>query len=443
MKFNRNLYSVNLHDHFWFIFIFALVIRLLYIIVFYYPGISEEFADDKAYMNIAENLLQQGFWLSDLEMLGSYSGVVGPGIGWILYPVVAIFGSNWLAVFIYVAVGSAFIPVLIYKLAGFLYNQRVALFAAFMGIIYVPFIRYTLSAGKDIWMTLFLLLVVYVLLRQKNKWNGFLYFLLIGFLYTFLFHLDERFLIFAPFILLFFLSETGLSPGKRYLKAITFTSLVVLMTIPWVVRNYQVYDRVILISVRTAPYTEKIFGYEPVEYFPAHEGRWKIPEATLDSIKNNQIENPDQLKKIKTPQQIDAIKKGILPEDFTYWETVWSSFINFWEPIDLVYSYYQTGHRFDGRWSLRHNLSVGFTYGVMLLFSLVGLFYLYKRNKSISNLFLIILIIYMSLHIFLIPFTNSRYRLPLEPIIIIYGSYGLIKALSFFNNKIRKVFFGN
>ena len=227
----------------------------------------------------------------------------------------------------------------------------------------------------------------------------------------------------------------------RLSKAFLFSALVIIFSSPWLIRNYKVYNRVILVSIRTAPYTEKLLRYEHIDYTVPHEGRWYISETRIDSIKNNLIKNPEQLEKIKTPQQIDAIKKGVLPHNFNYLETIWSSFLNFWEPVDFLYGYYQTGHRFDGKWSFKHNLSIGFSYGIMLLFSLFGFYYLFRKNKEYSILFLSVILIYMLLHILLIPYTNSRYRLPLEPIIIIYGSYGLIKIFSTYSKRIKHFFF--
>lgn len=420
------------------IFISAVLVRLFYVYLSYYPGFYETLSDDIAYMNLAQNILEQGFWLKDLEILGSYSSVVGPGIGWIILPVVAILGNNWLAIFIYVSFGSALIPVFIYKIAQELYANGIALFASLIAIFYVSFIKYTLSTGKDLWMTLLLIVVIYLFVRQrKDKAIHLMSFL--GMAYVVLVHIDERMLIFAPVFVFFILLDKKFVFSIRWKKSLLFTGLVILFMIPWLVRNYQVYNRIILVSVRTNPYTEKIFGYTEKQYFPSHEGRWFIREGKIDSIRQGIIDNPiEQVKKIKSQQHVDAIKSGILPTKFNYWQTCWSSFLNFWEPIDVVYGYYQTGYRFDGKWSLKHNLSVGLTYGVMLIFSLFGFYYLFRRERYFTIFFLSLILLYMLVHVFAIPFTNSRYRLPIEPIIIIYGSYGLY--IVFWKKSLRERF---
>lgn len=427
------------------IFSLAFLVRLVYIAIFYYPDIAKSFSDDLAYMNMTQNIIEQGFWLTNLESLGSYSGAVGPGIGWILLPVVAVFGANWLAVFIYVAIGSALISVLIYKIALFLYNKRIALFASIYSIFFISFMKYTISSGKDIWMTLLFLFTIYLIIRLDEKSKRFvLYTVLSAFIYTVLFHLDERFLILSP-VLFLFLTIKNLKPLKLEIKKpLIFTLFVLLLTLPWTLRNYKVYKRVLFVSVRTAPLTENLIGYEPKEYLSSNKDRWYISETKIDSISKGLIPERELLMDMDK-QQINAIKMGITPKPYNYWQIVWASFINFWEPVDFKYSYYHDGYRFDGKWSFKHNISTGLTYGIVLIFSIIGLFYLFNKNRRINYLLIFLTLTYFFIHLFLIPFTKYRYRLPIEPIVIIYGCYGifimfnLLKFHLYNNRKIKNI----
>lgn len=405
-----------------YLFVSALVVRLIYITFLYSNDFHNNLSDDIAYMNLADQMIKQGIFVTDLENLGLYSSVVGPGIGWLLIPVILLFGTNWLPVFITTAIISSIIPALIYRLSKLLVSQNAAFLAGTWSVFYMPFVKYTLSAGKDIWMTLLLILLILSLFRLKKNPRTVLL-IAISIIYTFLFHLDERFLLISPLIIIYFLFFTGLGKSTRFKQTALFIAFVLLLSIPWTIRNHIVYDKIILISVRTAPYTDKIFGYTPIEYFPSHEGRWYLSPKQLDSIQNDEIVS--EIEKTLEPQHIDAIKNGNLPHKFTSWETMKATFVNFWQPIDLQPSYYQSGFRFDPMWSLKHNLSIGLTYGVILLFSLYGIYMFFKNYHPDFFFIILLILLYSAIHVFLIPFTHYRYRIPIDPYIIILGCYGI------------------
>lgn len=409
------------------IFLISLLVRIAYLVLTYTPKSYQSLSDDLAYMNLAVNMVKHGLFILHTEELCLTAKIVGPGIGWLIFPVIYAFGENWLALFIYTAFISSFIPAFIYLLAKTIYTHRIAVFAAFWGIVYILFLKYTLTAGKDIWMTLLLLISIYISVKQINKTKYIFQVILLSFIVSLLIHLDERYIFFIPLFFIFLLLYGSKKRNIKLIKSFFFGFLVLVFMAPWLIRNYSIHKKIILISLRTAHYSDKILGYEKIEYFPSHDGRWYISPSQIDSIKNNSIKS--YIEKKLLPQHVEAIKKGIVPHKFTNFETCFSSFINFWEPVDFCYSYYQTGYRFDGKWSLKHNLSSAFFYGIMLIFSIIGFYLLYKKQKIIIGYILSFILIYTLLHTFMIPFTTYRYRLPLDPYIIIAGSYGIIYTL--------------
>jgi 4-amino-4-deoxy-L-arabinose transferase-like glycosyltransferase len=413
----------------WHIFIGAIIVRVAYLALFYSPDYYKNLSDDIAYMNLAVEMINQGIFITDLEQLGLYSSIVGPGIGFLILPVVLVFGKNWLAVFIYTSVVSALIPVLIYKLGKLLSTSYVAVFAALWAIIYVPLIKLNLSCGKDVWMTLLFTAIIYLFLHPNFK-KGFKYIIYSAILYVLLIHVDERFLVISPVLFIWLIWNIKIDLKYRVRRTVMFILVCIVFSVPWIVRNYITYDRVVLISVRTAGFTDKLFGYEPKEYFPTHEGRWYLSESQIDSVKNSLFNNAI-LKKVEQ-QQIDAIREGKIPHKFSYAETVMASFINFWEPIDINKGYYQTGYRYDPAWSFKHNISVFFTYGVMLLFFFFGIWRLWITRPNELKLIISLILIYSLVHALFIPFTVFRYRIPIDPLIIILGWM----AITYFGQKI-------
>lgn len=407
--------------------ILALAIRLLYVFGLYTPDYYLNLSDDLAYMNLAIQLGEQGFWLTNLQQLGTYSSIIGPGIGWFIFPVVSLFHGSWLALFIYTALIGSLIPVVTYKLALLLFDKRIALISGLWASLYFLHIKYTLSAGKDLWMTLLLLTIIYLTVRYRLT-EKIKYLFGSAILYTLLIHLDERFLILSILFLGFFILVDR-NKSRPFLRPLLFVVTVSMLSLPWLIRNYRVYNRVILISVRTAPITEKIFGYSHISYFPSHEGRWFLSNAQLDSVKQGMVSRNIR-KKLESEQQVEAIKKGILPHRFSYTEKILSNFINFWEPFDFNAGYYQTGYRYDGRWSLKHNLITLTSYATLLLLFPLGFWLLYRKKRFLALYLLAIMLLYFLPHFLLIHFTTYRYRAPLDPLIIIIGCAGIYFAFS-------------
>jgi hypothetical protein len=136
--------------------------------------------------------------------------------------------------------------------------------------------------------------------------------------------------------------------------------------------------------------------------------------------------------------QIKAMKNGILPHRFSKLESAWSVFQILWKPVDFNRGYSTTGYRYDGVWSLRHNLSVGLTYGLLLPFALYGIILLFRQRWKIAIFLTSILCYHTLIHVLFIPFTRNRYRIPIDAVIIILGIYGMLEV---FNRiKLKKLF---
>ena len=139
-------------------------------------------------------------------------------------------------------------------------DKKTSVFAGIWAVFYLFYFHYVPSPGKDIWMAFFMIFLLYLLIKLfiKHEFNYKKYLLFI-LMYVISFHLDERYVVFGPFILLFILyKETDAFKKFRIKKSLVFVFLVILLMIPWSVRHYQKYDRIIILTPRTQPYTDKI-----------------------------------------------------------------------------------------------------------------------------------------------------------------------------------------
>jgi hypothetical protein len=154
--------------------------------------------------------------------------------------------------------------------------------------------------------------------------------------------------------------------------------------------------------------------------------RYKLSQEKIDSILNGHQNIKDNAGRSINPQQLDAmIIHNKIPYPFSYFENALMSIRTLWKPIDITYNYTTGGYRFDGKWSLRHNIAVGLTYGILLPFMIIGLWKLFKTKKELAIFFIAIIVYHTIIHALFIPFTRFRYRVPIDFLVIMLGCYGI------------------
>lgn len=412
------------------LFFAALLLRLAYVGFAYATNAMATFADDLGYFYLAENIVERGkmFYDTDIHL---YAEMLGPGLPWLNATTMLVFGQNWMGLFLVSSLASAFITLFIYKVAVIVADRRTAILAGLWSVFYFFYISFSASAGKEAWMSLFLIVVLYLLLKlfylKEFSWK---LFALLAFVYTYSFHFDERYLIFSPFIFLYILYWEKEGFRKfQVKKALLFTLLVLILTIPWTIRNYNEFDRLVLVSVRTAPFTDKIFGYENDtyimdNYYGEESDFFYIHEHQIDSVIQGQITVTDGGYKI-SEQQRQAMSRGHMPAPLTGIKAFWIRVKDMHRPFQIGGEYQRTGYFYYEK-SFRHNLVSFVFYGIVFFFSFPGFYFLYKRNKHHFYLLMTAIVVFTLLHGLLIPYTHWRYRLPLDAIFIIVGALGLL-----------------
>jgi hypothetical protein len=407
------------------IFVLALILRLSFAIFAYYfiPHM-----ETNLYYELAQEIIKQGKVLYDTS--DPYYEVVGPVIPWLNALTMLVFGKNYLGLYIISALGSSLLPFFTYKTARLFLNKKVSTFAGVYSVFYLFYFHYIPSPGKDIWMAFCLVFLMYLLIKLfVNKEFSYFNYIFFPIIYVISFHLDERFVVFGPFLLFFILySETNKFRIFQIKKTLLFSVLVVVLMIPWSIRHYQKYDKVIILTPRTEPYTDKIFGYEPKEEYFSDDfndvkGRYYIHDYQIDSIINGKKAYTDGGHQISYEQR-EAMRKGKRPAPLTGINAFWSRIRTMFEPFQFEGRFERTGYFYYEK-SLRQNIATFLFYGIILIFSFPGFYFLSKINKTIFYLFMGTIIIYTLIHALAIPYTNWRYRLPLDSLFIITGWIGI------------------
>jgi len=394
------------------ILVIALVFRFAFVLVLNPEGIY--FSDTRHYDRAARNLLQgEGFGekydrspLYPLFMAGVYG----------------LLGTSFVAMRIVEALLGVLLCYLIFRIGERLFDRKVALVAAAIAAIFPHFL---LIVGILYPTNLFTVLIAASIffLLHGDEHHSFGYYALSGGLAGAA-TLTTPALFFAlPFWFLWLLVGAKQGGGYRVASAALFLILFAAVLTPWTLRNYQKYDRFVL--VRPVPHT----AFPDLENVDSHKTQ----------IENGFNETTEYLKAHPTGTDEDAIPN------------IMKKYLN--HPVESIqYSITELGHfwslypdRLDtknknyvkevkekdsrivsakpsGFWRL---VKIG-SIAVMLptfLFAVIGLVstHPFRRKKILILLTILAISFGYSLIV-----AEVRYRIPLEPYILMFTAAGLI-----------------
>lgn len=405
----------------------AFIIRIIYSIIAYSNNVMANYSDDNAYFHFGSEVLKQGVFVNDLQSLGTTASVIGPGIGWLLAAEFLIVGNNYLNIFILNSILSTLLVLsVLLILKNINCSKNIIYITSLICCLYPYYIMNVPTAGKEIWLYLMLSILTLLIIRILNNNQRLIYFILFSIVSFLLIHVDERYVPYIPLFYIFLIFKKHEPINKfSYKIKITLSILIfVLLCLPWLVRNYYIYSRIIIISVRTNNITEKIFGYDDKEYIARDSfPRGFISIEGIDSIKLGLITKNYYGEELH-PNVISDIRNGSFPHKHSILENMCTSFISLWQPFNIKGIYYDGGYRYKV-WSLKHNLIIGLSYGIILALSFYGYFLLYKKNKFVALIFGLAIVLHTLIHVLFIPFSQARYRIPIDFILIICAAFAL------------------
>ena len=399
---------------------------LLRIIYAYFTGYQEIPAqgDVVTYDEYALAILNKADWLTNPDFPGHYRPPVYPMFLAIIY---SIFGvENLFAIYFFQAIISTLTVYYIFKLSSSIFDEKksfLSLFWAGFYIFYLWYARMIMRETLIIFLIIFSFYHLWIFLKNKEKKHYLKSINLWKFMiaFTILLHTDPRYLFYIPFIsILFVIYKKNIWIGIKQYSGVL--GILILLLVPWSIRNYIAYDGFVLINTRTIDARQEnisirleiLSGSEVTQLinknYPTDEERALIKKG----------KNPNN----RSRDEIDIIKKDVYaPSTFIgkrlyRLKEMWIPF-RFWSDYEIFPSAY-----FKGPWSLKHNIvSISF-YGTLIPFVFYALFCLTgERNKGI--LFLIFPIFIQALLHFLM-YGIERYRLHIDSFIIILACYGMV-----------------
>ncbi len=350
--------------------------------------------DQTSYDEYAKRIVE-GHWLTEPV---SYREV---GYPFYLSIVYRIAGHSYLAGRIGNAIIGALACVLIFLLAGRIFGTAEAYLAGLWSIFYFHFIFYTLFILRETLIVLLMALMLLLLLEAIRE-KGRRYTVLSSLIYVLLIHTDARYLFYAPFLAAYFWIASGSHRAALSRNAWFFLIFLIAM-IPWQYRNYRTYHTFVLVNTRTFVWSAS----------QSQAPRVSLPADSLEKI--------DDAEKQAAVRELRGFRRKLY--DFT----------EFFRVVRFRGEIRAGSTRYEKPWSLLHNISSLVTYGSLIPFFLFGYFTILRRRMLEAYLLLLPLVAHTILH--LIKWGRTRYRVPIEPVLIIVACYGFLELWRRYRNR--------
>lgn len=380
------------------LFFTAFILRIIFL--FLLPNNS--FPDSQTYINAGKDLFNFGIIKFDNVMP--------------LYPIYTfLIGSECAIKWIDIIISSINV-LLIYRLSELLYsNKTLSLVSGLIAAFYPFFIFYSVSVLTE---TLYIFFVLLIFISfYKKKFISASIFLVLSILLRPIFDLLSIFLI-------IFFSYYYFNSGilKTIQRIVFYVIIYVLMMLPWWIHQYSKYGEFVRLNLG-----------DGIVLYSGNNPLNKSGGGVLDPIKGpdmdmsffDSIDNPIEKNKQMKAKALNYINSN--PINFIKMMGV--KFIRFWRLWPYSPQYEKPVYM----------VASVFSYGICLLFSLGYLINL--TVNELKKIFPILMIISYLCLIHMVTISSIRYRLPIEPFLIIFASKFLFSfklIIKFGNNFFAK-----
>ncbi len=402
------------------LFVVAFLARIVAALFYYSLTGSVGWSDDWEYLRYAQAVLATGPAVPQMGLDGSW---VGPGWPLMLAVIMWLSGGGYWLAFVFNALFGATSCVLLFRIADSLFNRRIALLSSAWLMIYVPSMIYVPTLLKENFTIMHLALIVYLALTVRSAARPMFRVVLLAAVFTWFLHVDERYLIYTPVLLLWVVFARQGTARQRVALAAVFVVTFIVVMVPWQVRNAQVYKRFILLTPRMEMVTSRlpIIGTDSplvqFEYFDRH-----IAPAVIDSLAagHDVVSIPaGEARRIRT-----AISYGLHPHDYGFWERVYEESVEYWAAFRFRAALIADGYVLEPPWKLHRNVAYILCYGMLLPFFVIGTGFLIRRRMWWHLLLPGLLLVNYLVHV-LVVFAIYRYRVQLDFLLIMIAMFGV------------------
>lgn len=365
----------------------------------------EVIASDAIYYNDRAVSILEG---KGFSVQGKPTTFKEPFYSFFLAAIYYLFGQSYMVVRIVQAVLGALSCVIIFLIARRLFDNAAAVISALIASFYPVLIKSAELLFTENLYAFLLILTIFFLLKYIQD-GGYQNLALSAFALG-IASLTRSVAILMPFFIIAVISKIFVSQGrgtkKIVISAVVLMVFFILPIIPWAVRNWKVNHRFIPVSTTLGiglytsyvPKEGKLYGFTAADDVVAKSELLGSEAAQSDFL------TEEALKYIKN-NPMRVLKLEVLKTAY------------FWSVFD---------------WEVIGNGVYNFMYAFIAPFFVLGIFANSRRFDELMPLYLPIV---YSFIISLVFYGSPRYRLPIEPYIIIIAAAGLVDFMRRFDKK--------
>jgi hypothetical protein len=395
-----------------FFLVFGILVRIAFALYMWLTNGLNVAADQMDYIQYAQQMSLQGPFVMDVSQLTAFCG---PGFPFLVFVLMS-FSKSPIVVIIINIILSGLTLWIHYLTAKNLISKNAAIVVLAISAVYVPFFIFSGYVLKETLLYFCLSMIVYLLTLKNQKYI----IILAAFFFVWAFHIDERYLLYTQFLLIPIFAK------RRKLKDVFIACLwLLLFSAPWLIRNYQVYDRVVIV-------TERFMS--PIDRYTGIANRLNNRESgfhkRLIEVRDSTL-NGEQVHFLSSRERVvvQSIKDGLIPHDYTKLEKFKYNLASFWSPIRTKPMFINSGWKYAKARSMSMNLIYGTFMIPLIAFLFIALFISAKRRDWLILFFGVLLLYHTLAHVILIS-GLGRYRFPLDNILILTAVWGLFQMLN-------------
>jgi len=387
----------------WVLVALTFLLRFSYTCYAYSTHGTENWKDDWEYLSYGQEIAEGNWHPVHPKREGEFM-TVGPAMPILIAASIRLFGDTHWPIFLYNITITSLVVWILFYLGKYVFDRRIGWLLALWGTLFAQFTIYNPYLLKEPTNFFFLPLTVFLLVKSIRKSGAILPLVMSALSYIWLIHADERYLVYAPLFALSFLLIRPFNFKLAMGRVSIWGIAVLVLMVPWTIRNYKVFNQIVLISPRTTVFTAKICG-DDISNLHVINHDTDAVEASRSYYKRKHFKRYNEY--------------NVSPREFGKYEKYIRAFINFWQPTYFRPTFIQYGFRFR-KWSLGHNLCGLLGYGLFLPFYFIGIFIMKKRKNALGLFIAAIPIIHSLVHTLMV-WSLERYRSPVVFCVICVG----------------------
>lgn len=372
---------------------------------FIYFPVATSFPDEQRFLNEAIKFATIGeFWTEDSRAWEMPLTAIVYGY---IYDIFHNIESTIIAIRVMQSLLLILQASLIYKIALILFRKKEVAFIAFIIMLFYPFFVYyqALLLSETLFITLFIISFYFLYRWYEEGFRLSIYFILTNIFFTLTIYSKGTLSILPPLLISIFYFLNTYS-FKTTIKIFGYSLILYMIVMSaWWVRNYAIFDK--FIPFTTSSSMNLYLGANEKNEFAGVD--W-AKDVDIDFVNRvTSIEDERERSHIYKQKALEFIKN----DTRQYMKLMWLKFKRF----------YNFTFNADSFSSIYYNLLSIFSYGIVMVFALITFVLSNKEWKKFSAIYIVIG--YFTL-IHIVYIASLRYRLPIEPLLILLASYSLV-----------------